>query len=84
VIKREMGDARIASFVALSALGGLIDASSCAGGRVPGTTADRSRSHAMGRNVNKGDVDAFARTCTPETIRIDAFGRTMGVNAEFL
>ena len=34
--------------------------------------------------LNKGDVDAFARTCTPETIRIDAFGRTMGVNAEFL
>jgi len=84
VIKREMGDARIASFVALSALGGLT---------VP-VAAQEAESQARRQieaahtqwveTLNKGDVNAFARTCTPETIRIDAFGRTMGVNAEFL
>ena len=34
--------------------------------------------------LNKGDIDAFARTYTADTIQIDAFGRTTGINAEFI
>jgi len=34
--------------------------------------------------LNKGDVDAFSTTYTPATVQIDAFGRTVGVNAEFV
>jgi ketosteroid isomerase-like protein len=34
--------------------------------------------------LNKGDVDALSTTYTPATVQIDAFGRTVGVNAEFV
>jgi ketosteroid isomerase-like protein len=34
--------------------------------------------------LNNGDVDALSTTYTPATIQIDAFGRTVGVNAEFV
>jgi ketosteroid isomerase-like protein len=34
--------------------------------------------------LNKGDVDAFSTTYTRATVQIDAFGRTVGVNAEFV
>src|SRR4029077_8624837 len=34
--------------------------------------------------LNEGDVDAFSTTYTPATVQIDAFGRTVGVNAEFV
>jgi ketosteroid isomerase-like protein len=34
--------------------------------------------------LNKGDVDAFSTRYTPATVQIDAFGRTVGVNAEFV
>lgn len=34
--------------------------------------------------LNKGDVEAFSSTYTPATVQIDAFGRTVGVNAEFV
>src|SRR4249920_74331 len=34
--------------------------------------------------LNKDDVDAFSTTYTPATVQIDAFGRTVGVNAEFV
>jgi ketosteroid isomerase-like protein len=34
--------------------------------------------------LNKGDVDAFSTTYTPATVQIDAFGRTVGVNAAFV
>jgi ketosteroid isomerase-like protein len=33
--------------------------------------------------LNKG-VEAFSTTYTPATVQIDAFGRTVGVNAEFV
>ena len=35
-------------------------------------------------STTKGDVDAFSVVYTPSTLQIDAFGRTMGVNAEFV
>jgi len=34
--------------------------------------------------LNKGDIDAFARTYTADAMQIDAFGRTTGINAEFI
>ena len=34
--------------------------------------------------LNKGDVEAFSTTYTSATVQIDAFGRTVGVNAEFV
>lgn len=34
--------------------------------------------------LNKGDVEAFSTTYTPATVQIDAFGRTIGANAEFV
>ena len=44
--------------------------------------ADEVRAAQFGDN--KGDVDAFSTTYTPATVQIDAFGRTVGVNAEFV
>jgi len=34
--------------------------------------------------LNQGDVDAISMVYTPSTVQIDAFGRTMGVNSEFV
>ena len=34
--------------------------------------------------LNQGDVDAMSMVYTPGTVQIDAFGRTMGVNSEFV
>jgi ketosteroid isomerase-like protein len=34
--------------------------------------------------LNRGDVDAISMVYTPSTVQIDAFGRTMGMNAEFV
>src|SRR3954469_16945740 len=45
---------------------------------------NRSRSCQRVEALNKGDIDAFARSYTADTIQIDAFGRTTGINAEFI
>lgn len=34
--------------------------------------------------MNKGDVDAVSTTYTPHTVQIDAFGRTSGVDPQFV
>jgi ketosteroid isomerase-like protein len=34
--------------------------------------------------LNKGDVETVATVYTPTTVQIDAFGRTLGVNPEFV
>jgi hypothetical protein len=34
--------------------------------------------------LNKGDVDAVSAAYTPSTVQIDAFGRMIGVSAEFV
>ena len=34
--------------------------------------------------LNKGDVDAVATVYTPRTVQVDAFGRTLGVDPEFV
>jgi ketosteroid isomerase-like protein len=34
--------------------------------------------------LNQGDVGAISMVYTPSTVQIDAFGRTIGVNSEFV
>jgi hypothetical protein len=34
--------------------------------------------------LNQGDVGAVSTVYTPTTVQIDAFGRTMGINSEFV
>ena len=72
------------SFVALYALAGLIVPLAAQESEFQARREIEAVHAQWVETLNKGDVDAFARTYTPETVQIDAFGRTTGVNAEFL
>ena len=79
-----MIDARLPSFVALYALGGVIVPGAAQEGEFQARRQIEAVHAQWVEMLNKGDVDAFARTYTPESIQIDAVGRSTGVNAEFL